>query len=143
MDETRKLLLASCRQLIKVQSRINSLYWTPKKYPNGQWETIPTWQVKDLDPPSPWLEGCPSNTAIGGAGECIALVITHLLAMVESDQPIDPKHVCIVLQHLTAEGMGSWGGAAKRFAKRTGLQLPENAWDWHHGLSLQHRPLAK
>jgi hypothetical protein len=103
-----------------------------------------TWSVRDLQPSSPWLDGCPGQTSVTGVAEAISLVITHLLAMVEAEGPIEPKAACLVLQHLTMEGFGRhWGGAVVRLASRLKIDLPKNPNDWHNGVSLQQRPLPR
>jgi hypothetical protein len=142
MDDARKLLLTTCLSLIKVQERLHALSRKPRKLRDGTWESMPAWPLSALDPSSPWLHDCPASTSVTGVIAAISLVMTHLLAMVESDGPIDAKAVCVALQHLSMEGYGShWNEPANRFAKRAGITLPAAPGDWHNGLSLHHRSM--
>jgi len=142
MDESRTLLISACGSLARLHIRLLQLSHSARRLPNGNWDTSPHWSLRDIDPPSPWLEACPVHTALNGIISAIALVQAHLLGMIEAEGPIDGRMACIVLHHLSLDG-NAWSTPVLRLAKRLGVELAKTPRDETNGLSLRQRPLPR
>lgn len=70
----------------------------------------------------------------------IALVQTHLLGMIEAEEPIDGCQACVVLHHLSIHG-STWSTPIQRLAERLGVDLPGEPRELTHMASLQQAPL--
>lgn len=120
MDRPRHLLLLTCTALAKVQ---RELYWD---YCSLKHSTDWYGRVCDIERPSAWLDGVPSNFAVTGVVSNMMRVQSHLLAMIAAPGDIDGLRACVVLQHIAGDTQSSgWSKPVLRLAAQLGVTLPE------------------
>jgi len=100
-------------------------------------------RVGELQPPSPWLDARDPNTLVDSAVHDVALALAHLLAMLDSSTPIDPRHACLCLQHIQGEGAATWGTVTLRMARRLGYTLAETPRDEFHSGYLEQYQIPR
>lgn len=142
MNEPRTLLIAAAASLARLQVRLLQLSMTQRRLPGGNIAKDAHWAVCDLDPPSEWLDACPPRTSLSGALSAVALALAHLLAMIDAEQPIDPRLACVVLQHVSLGG-SRWSSPVSRLAARLNVSLANSPMEETHGVWLHGRPLPR
>jgi len=128
-EEVRAALLPVCKALAKLAMRLHALQHSQRRDADGFTENHPHWTVADISPPSMWLAGYPGNNALGGAIAAVLRVQCRFLAAMASDDDIDPRWVCRVLQHLGDECAQEYCPAVTRLATRFALELPRTPRD--------------
>jgi hypothetical protein len=135
MDRPRHLLLLTCTALAKVQYELYSEYCFLKQ--SAEWYG----RVRDLERPSAWLDGVPSNFAVTGVVGRMMRVQTHLLAMIATPGDIDGLRACVVLQHIAGDTQSSgWSKPVLRLAAQLGVSLPAGPAVVMHQTTLHNLP---
>lgn len=112
-DSAKADLTSVCAALARLQVRLLDLHLAPSKYPR---------RLRDLQPPSLWLDAAPSDTALVGVISAVALAHAHLLAMIDAPGKVDPSAACNALQHIQCYSK-RWGTMTLKLSKRLGYQL--------------------
>jgi len=133
--DARADLIAVCYSLSRLQLRLASAYDD-----TAQPRHLLT--VAALKPLPRWLDTAPPNTALSGVIQAVVVAQAHLLAMLDSPAPIDPKAACLAVQHVQCHAV-HWGTMTRRLAARLGYALPETPRDADHGLSIGEWNLPK
>lgn len=135
MDPTRPLLIALCSSLARLHMRLISLSYSQRIIPGGRIysATEAFWKVGELARPSEWFEAAPDSN-VSGAVAAIAISQAHLLAMLEVDEPINPRDVIMVIHNVC--GGSWWCELERKVAARLGYELAESPQVEFRGVSI-------
>ncbi len=128
-------MVATSAQLARLLQRLHGLANSPKHHVDGKVDRHPHWGLRDLDPPSPLMDGH-ADMAMSGAISLVIGVQARLLARAASDDEIDALWVCRVLQALGDEFSATYSPLVQRMAAITGAELPAEPRGLHNGLRL-------
>lgn len=126
--DARADLIAICYSLSRLQLRLANAY-------AGTAHTQHLLTAAALKPRPLWLDAAEPNTALSGMIRAVVVAQAHLLAMLDSPTPIDPKAACLAVQHVQCDAV-HWGTMTRRLAARLGYTLPNSPRDADYGLSI-------
>jgi hypothetical protein len=140
MDDAHSLILSVASSLGRLQLRLLRLSHRQPRSLGLRAATRPQWSLGDLSPPSEWLATTPPHTVLDGVIAAVSLAQAHLLAMLESPEPIDARRACLVVHHISCSG--GWSPIMVAPAGRLGVRLASSPLDEARGASLRQAPLA-
>lgn len=133
--DARADLIAVCYSLSRLQLRLAASY-------DGVARPEHLLTVAVLKPRPLWLDAAEPNTSLSGIVRAVVVAQAHLLAMLDSPTPIEPRAACLAAQHVQCNA-AHWGTMTRRLADRLGYTLPESPRDAGKGLSIGEWNLPK
>ena len=127
MDDAKALVVTVCTGLARLQLRLLAASYAPGPLHHKT--------IQNLKPASPWLDRANPTCALAGVIHHVALAQAHLLAMVDSPEPIDAYEALRALQHVQGDSP-HWGAPTIRFAALLGYTLKESPLAEFHGQAL-------
>lgn len=133
--DARADLIAICYSLSRLQLRLAGSY-------DGLARPQRLLTVAALKPRPRWLDAAEPNTSLSGIVRAVVVAQAHLLAMLDSSAPIEPRAACLAVQHVQCNAT-HWGTMTRRLADRLSYTLPKCPRDADHGLSIGEWNLPK